>query len=248
MRCIAIDDEPLALKLLDNYCSRIPSIRLLGAYTDSVEGFMYIRSLKPDLLFLDIHMPDISGIRIAQGLDEDTMVIFTTAHREYAVEGFDLNVVDYLLKPFDFERFVKACAKAEERFLTAHKKPVPEDRNGEKTVSFKYNYQNVQLPLQNISYIEAFDNYIKIVTPTKTYMPVMTLKAIESLLSSSGFIRVHKSFIVAASKIKSFSSEKVITDRRPIPVGRRYRKEFLDKMKAAKRENGMPHNEGNRPG
>jgi DNA-binding LytR/AlgR family response regulator len=245
MRCIAIDDEPLALKLLDNYCSRIPSLRLLGAYTDPVEGFMYIRSMKPDLLFLDIRMPDISGIRIAEGLDEDTMVIFTTAHREYAVEGFDLDVVDYLLKPFDFERFLKACAKAEERFLATHKKSVPETGNGGKIISFKYNYQNVQLPLHNISYIEAFDNYIKIVTPTKTYMPVMTLKAIEGMLSSSGFIRIHKSFIVAVSKIKSFNSEKVITDRCPIPVGRRYRKEFLDKMKAAKRENDTPQIIGN---
>jgi DNA-binding LytR/AlgR family response regulator len=232
MRCIAIDDEPLALKLLADYCSRVPSIRLLGTYTDPVEGFMYIRSMKPDLLFLDIRMPDISGIGIARALDEDTMVIFTTAHREYAFEGFELDVVDYLLKPFDFERFLKAYSKTEERFPAARKKSVPEDRDNGKTLSFKYNYQNVQLPLHAILYIEAFDNYIKIVTPDRTYMPVMTLKAIESLLSASGFVRVHKSFVVAVDKIKSFGSEKVVTDRRQIPVGRRYRREFLEKMAA----------------
>ncbi|MDR1602095.1 MAG: LytTR family DNA-binding domain-containing protein [Tannerella sp.] len=233
MRCIAIDDEPLALKLLANYCSRVPSIHLLGAYTDPVEGFMYIRSMKPDLLFLDIRMPDISGISIAQALDEGTMVIFTTAHREYAVEGFELDAVDYLLKPFDFERFLKAYSRTEERFLSARKKSVPEYGDDDRTLSFKHNYQNVQLPLHSILYIEAFDNYTKIVTPDRTYMPVMTLKAIEGLLSASGFIRVHKSFIVAVSKIKSFSSEKVITDCRQIPVGRRYRREFLEKMASA---------------
>jgi DNA-binding LytR/AlgR family response regulator len=244
MRCIAIDDEPLALKLLTDYCSRVPSICLLGAYTDPVEGFMYIRSMKPDLLFLDIRMPDISGIRIAQALDRDTMVIFTTAHREYAVEGFELDAVDYLLKPFDFERFLKAYAKTEERFLSAGKKSVSEYKNDSKTISFKYNYQNVQLPLHSILYIEAFNNYIKIVTPDKTYMPVMTLKTIESLLSASGFIRIHKSFIVSISKIKSFNSEKAVTDRKQIPVGRSYRREFLDRMASVKRDLETASREG----
>ncbi|MDR1675311.1 MAG: LytTR family DNA-binding domain-containing protein [Tannerella sp.] len=239
MKCIAIDDEPLALKLLASYCSQVPSIRLLGAYTDPVEGFTCIRSMKPDLLFLDIRMPDISGINIVRALDRDTLIVFTTAHREYAVEGFELDVVDYLLKPFDFERFLKAYSKAEERFLSARKEPVPPTAGNSKTVSFKYNYRNVQLPLHSILYIEAFDNYIKIVTPDKTWMPVMTLKAIEGLLSASGFVRVHKSFVVAVNKIKSFSSEKVTTDRKQIPVGRRYRREFLEKMEAEKQGNAL---------
>jgi DNA-binding LytR/AlgR family response regulator len=236
---MAIDDEPLALKLLRDYCSRVPSIRLLGAYTDPVEGFTCIRSMKPDLLFLDIHMPDISGIHIARALEKETMVIFTTAHRQYAVEGFELDVVDYLLKPFNFERFLKAYSKTEERFLSAGKKPVPESGSDDRILSFKYNYQHVQLPLHAILYIEAFDNYIKIVTPGKTYMPIMTLKAIESLLAASGFIRVHKSFIVAVSKIKSFNSEKVITDRKQIPIGRRYRREFLEKMASSQFPNAV---------
>ncbi|MDR1023829.1 MAG: LytTR family DNA-binding domain-containing protein [Prevotellaceae bacterium] len=235
MKCIAIDDEPLALKLLAGYCSRVPSIRLLGAYTDPLDGISYIRSMKPDLIFLDIRMPDISGINIAQDLDKDTLIIFTTAHREYAVEGFELDVVDYLLKPFGFERFLKAYAKAEERF-TALQKPDLRHAGDDKTVSFKYNYQRIRLPLHSILYIEADNDYIKIVTPDKTYTPRMSLRAMESLLSASGFIRVHKSFIVDVGKIKSFSKEKIITDRKQIPLGRSYCKEFLDKMASAKQD------------
>ena len=234
MKCIAIDDEPLALKLLTHYCDQVPSIRLLGAYTDSLEGISYIRSMKPDLVFLDIRMPDISGVNIAQTLGKDTLVIFTTAHREYAVEGFELDIVDYLLKPFRFERFLKAYTKAEERFRSSLGKNNSEMSEG-KTISFKYNYQNIQLPLHSILYIEASGNYIKIATPDKTYMPVITMRTIQYLLPKTDFLRVHKSFIVAVGKIKSFNSEQVVTDWKKIPVGRSYRKDFLDQMEALKR-------------
>ena len=235
MKCIAIDDEPLALKLLTRYCSQIPSIQLIGAYTDPMEGISYIRSMQPDLIFLDIQMPDISGVNIAQAIEKDILVIFTTAHREYAVDGFELDVVDYLLKPFSFERFQKAYAKAEERFFSSLKKNNLEqifDEN--KTISFKYNYQNIQLPLHSILFIEAFNNYIKIATPDKTYIPIMTMKTIQDLLPEKEFIRTHKSFIVAVSKIKSFDSEQVIIDSKKIPVGRSYRKSFLNQMELLK--------------
>jgi DNA-binding LytR/AlgR family response regulator len=237
MKCIAIDDEPPALKLLTHYCSRVPSVQLLGAYTDPLEGIAYIRSMQPDLVFLDIRMPDISGIDITRIVKKDTLVIFTTAHREYAVDGFELDVVDYLLKPFSFERFQKAYNKAEERFVSLQKKNSTGTAAGNPTLAFRYNYRNVQLPLSSILYIEAFDNSIKIITPDKMYMPVMTMKTIQEILPDTGFLRVHKSFIVSVSKIKSFNSEQVVTDRKTIPVGRRYRKEFMDRMEALKRGN-----------
>lgn len=236
MKCIAIDDEPPALKLLAHYCGQVPSAQLLSAYTDPLEGISYIRSMQPDLVFLDIRMPDISGINIAQALEKDTLVIFTTAHREYAVDGFELDVVDYLLKPFGFERFRKAYEKAEERFLSSQKKNEPGQATGGKTITFKYNYRTMQLPLHSILYIEAFDNSVKIVTPDKIYMPVMTMKTIRKLLPETGFIRVHKSFIVAVEKIKSFSSEMVITEQEKIPVGRRYRKDFMKQMEALRQQ------------
>jgi DNA-binding LytR/AlgR family response regulator len=235
MKCIAIDDEPLALKLLTHYCSQIPSIQLLGAYTDSLEGISYIRSMQPDLIFLDIRMPDISGINIAQVLDNDTLIIFTTAHKEYAVEGFELDVVDYLLKPFSFERFLKAYSKAEQRFRLSLKPSVLEAVSDNNTIVFKYNYQNIRLPLHSILYIEACNNFIKIVSPDKIYMPTMTMKTIRELLPKTEFIRIHKSFIVAVSKIKSFNCEQVVTNRKQIPVGRSYRKDFLEQMEVLKR-------------
>jgi len=236
MRCIAIDDEPLALKTLCHYCDQVPSIKLLGSYTDPLEGISYIRSMQPDLLFLDIRMPDISGINIAQVLDKKTLIIFTTAYKEYAVEGFELDVVDYLLKPFDFERFLKAYNKAEQRYLLLMKATTPESSTDDNTIPFKQNYQNIRLPLNSIWYIEACNNNIKIVTPDKIYTPTLTMKTIWELLPKNGFIRIHKSFIVAVSKIKSFNGEQVIIDRIKIPVGRNYRKEFLEYMEALKRE------------
>ena len=236
MRCIAIDDEPLALKTLCHYCDNVPSIRLLGAYTDPLEGISYIHSMQPDLLFLDIRMPDISGMNIAQVLDKKTLIIFTTAYKEYAVEGFELDVVDYLLKPFDFERFLKAYTKAEQRYLLSLKTSNPEPVSDYNTISFKKDYQNIRLPLNSILYIEACNNNIKIVIPDKIYTPTMTMKTILELLPETGFIRIHKSFIVSVDKIKSFNRDYVIIDRKKIPVGRSYVKDFLKRMEALKRE------------
>jgi DNA-binding LytR/AlgR family response regulator len=227
MRCIAIDDEPLALKLLSQYCNQVPSLDLLGAYTDSVEGISYIKSLEPDLIFLDIQMPDLSGLQIADYLSKSTLIIFTTAYKQYAVDGFELDVVDYLLKPFDFERFLKAYQKAEERFHSLMKKPT--NSSGE-ILSFKYNYQNIQLPVNEILYIEADDNYVKIVTPDKTFIPAMSMKNIQSLLSETRFVRIHKSFIIPIDKIKSFNREKVVTEKIQVPIGRVYYREFMEKM------------------
>jgi DNA-binding LytR/AlgR family response regulator len=236
VKCIAIDDEPLALKILAGYCGQVPSIRLLAACTDPLEGLSYVRSMQPDLLFLDIRMPDISGIDIAESLKKDVPVIFTTAHREYAVKGFELNVVDYLLKPFDFSRFLAACAKAEERLRATLEKPAAESPETDGSILFRCSYRTVRLPLSDVCYIEAFDNYVKIVTTHKTYMPVMTMKSILNLLPETGFIRVHKSYIIPVARIKSFSHEAVVTDKIQTPVGRTYRKEFLEKMKLLKGE------------
>ena len=236
MRCIVIDDEPLALKTLCHYCDQVPSIRLLGAYTDPLEGLSYINSMQPDLLFLDIHMPEFSGIDIVNALRKDTLVIFSTAHKEYAVEGFELNVVDYLLKPFNFDRFMKAYSKAEQSYSLSMKVSASEPVSADNAISFKQSYQNIRLPLNSILYIEACNNNIRIATSDKIYMPTMTMKTIRELLPETGFIRIHKSYIVAVSKIKSFNHEQVIIDRKQIPVGRSFRKDFLEQMEALKRE------------
>lgn len=233
MRCIAIDDEPLALKLLAQHCEKIPSIKLLGAYTDPVDALAYIRTLKPDLIFLDIHMPDLSGIEIANVLGKNTMVIFTTAYKEYAVDGFELDVVDFLLKPFDFERFQKAYIKAEERFQSSNK-PAKQGTDSDqlnKCIVVRHNYHSVNIPVCSILYIEASNNNIKIFTEKNVYTPVMTMKNIWDLLPKKRFIRVHKSYIVPIDKIKSYNREKVITETIHIPMGRAYYKDFIERIK-----------------
>lgn len=231
MRCIAVDDEPLALKLLTRYCEKIPSIELLGAYTDPMDALSYIRSLSPDLLFLDIHMPDLSGIEIVRYFaDYKPLVIFTTAHKEHAIEGFELDVVDYLLKPFRFERFQKACRKAEERYRS-NQLPEPENSLSEESITFKNNYQTVCLPVDSIQYIEASNNNIRIVTPNQVYTPLMTMKSIWDFLPEGKFVRIHKSYILPVNKIRSFNSEKVITEAIQAPIGRAYLKAFVEKLK-----------------
>ncbi|GAP71821.1 LytR/AlgR family response regulator transcription factor [Candidatus Symbiothrix dinenymphae] len=232
IRCIAIDDEPLALKLLTQYCSQVPSLNLLGAYSDSVEGLCYIKNMEPDLIFLDIQMPDLSGIQIAKSLNKKPLVIFTTAYEQYAIAGFELDVVDYLLKPFDFERFLKAYTKAEERLRSASIQAIPQQTAPDEILSFKCRYQTVQLPLNTILYIEACDNYIKIITPEATYMPAMSMKSIQKLLPEPRFIRVHNSYIIPIQRIKSFNREKVTTDKIQIPIGRAYSRDFFQKMNA----------------
>ncbi|MDR1356419.1 MAG: LytTR family DNA-binding domain-containing protein [Tannerellaceae bacterium] len=235
MKCIAVDDEPLALKIISRYCDQAPSLRLMAAYTDPLEGLSAIRSMEPDLLFLDIRMPDISGIDLAGALKEDALIIFTTAHREYAVEGFELNVVDYLLKPFGFDRFLTACEKAEERLRRSlQQKPAAEQPAPSDMLIFKCNYRNIHLPFNDILYIEALDNYVKIVTASKTYVPTMTLKSILSLLPEQEFVRVHKSFVIPVARIKSYNREAVVTDSIETPVGRTFRKDFFERMNILK--------------
>ncbi len=242
IRCVALDDEPLALKLIENYCERVPNIELLGTYSDPFDALTCIRTSQPDLIFLDIQMPDLTGLDIAGVLDKEILVIFTTAYKQYAVEGFNLNVVDYLLKPFDFNRFSAALDKVQDRLriLDDKKTGIPENEGiggqGDMEIQpeyivFKYNYQNHKLPVHYILYLEAYDNYVKIITQEKIYMPIMTLKNIEQILPEGKFVRVHKSFLVPVEKITSFGSHHVMIGDKELPIGKAYKTEFLKKMK-----------------
>jgi DNA-binding LytR/AlgR family response regulator len=173
-------------------------------------------------------MPDISGLRIAQILPPQTLIILATAHKEYAIEAFDLNVVDYLLKPFSFQRFLAACQKARQRLPPADL-AAPTSAHSP-SLTFRSHYQTVCLPHAAILYIEACNNYVKIVTSAKTYLPALSLKAVHDLLPETQFLRIHKSYIVALAHIRSFSRDQAVTERRALPVGRMYCKRFLERM------------------
>lgn len=231
IRAVAIDDEPPALEVLKTYAERVPFLQLEATYNNPIAGYKAVEELKPDLLFLDIQMPEISGINMAEQLSRGQMIVFTTAHSRYAVEGFNLNAVDYLLKPFDFNRFLQAVNRVQEQLLLRQSSQKNENQS---FILVKIDYQNVKIILNDILYIEGLDNYIKIYTTAKMYLTLMNLKGITSLLPSDEFIRIHKSFIIPLSKINHFTKEKVMVGKNSIPIGRSYANDFLETIKNRK--------------
>ena len=224
--CIAIDDEPLALALMRDYCERVPFIRLIGSYTDAVEAAQVLRLDKTDLLLLDIQMPDITGLHVARNTGYRPQIVFTTAHSQYAVEGFDMDVADYLLKPFGFERFIQAMEKVRKRLA-----PIPaEPTNNTSVITFKSAYQNVEVRCDEILYAEAMDNYAIVYTGDKKHIAHCTLKLIEDQLPAGQFVRVHRSFIVNRLKINSFTKSSIQIGLSTIPIGRSYTATFAQYM------------------
>lgn len=228
IRCIAIDDEPPALKVLASYCARVPYLQLVGTISDPLDGIARIQQEKPDLVFLDIQMPSISGINIAAHTPNPPLFVFSTAHSKYAVEGFNLNALDYLLKPYDFERFMKAVAKAkrEMELRETHLRASKAD-----FIIVKVDYQNVKINTSDIIYVEALDNYVKIFTMTKCYVTLQSLKALLSILPAHQFVRVHKSFIVSIAHVNHFNKETITLDRKAIPIGKAFLQDFLASTK-----------------
>lgn len=206
LRCVAIDDEPPALVLLREYISKFPALQLVQTFDDAISGSEFVRSNPVDLLFIDINMPDITGLDIVRSLPNKPMVIFTTAHRKFAVEGFDLDAIDYLLKPISLERFTKAVNKALE-FHEYREKPA--------TVSnahlFVYSeYRMIKISLDEIEYIESMEDYIKIhLTNSKPVLTLMTMKAVLEKLPPTQFKRIHRSHIISTEKVRSVLNRKV---------------------------------------
>ena len=228
IKCIAIDDEPPALRLVQEYCSRIPYVNLIACFTDPFEAIQFIKSEKPDLLFLDINIPGIDGLQIIKSLEYNPLVIFSTAYSRYAVEGFELDALDFLLKPYSFGRFEKAVAKAQKSL--AQNVSIPKS-NEEDFIVVKIEYQSVKIPISNIIYIEALDNYIKIYTKERYFMTLLNLKAISPKLPEGKFVRVHKSYIVGLSHILHFTHENISLGKYSIPIGRSYLQGFLSILK-----------------
>ncbi len=205
IKCVAIDDEPLALALMQEYIARAPQLELVKTFDDAIEGKFFLQSNPVDLLFADINMPDISGIDLVRSLQDRPMIIFTTAYKNYALEGFELDAVDYLLKPISFERFTRAVNKASEYFEYKQKteRPVPDSL-------FVYSeYRLVKIPLTEIDYIESLEDYIRIhLSAGKPIMTLMTMKKVLEKLPQNEFRRIHRGYIVAVSKVKSILNKK----------------------------------------
>jgi DNA-binding LytR/AlgR family response regulator len=228
IKCIAIDDEQFSLSALEKHCYEVPFLDLVATFSDPYKAINYLKIRTPDLIFLDIQMPDISGIQIAQCFQNRAMVIFTTAYSSYAMDGFNLNALDYLLKPFDFERFLKAVQKAKDKFDLQNLSRSLLEKN--EFIIIKVEYKRVKIYISDIIYIEALNNYSKIFTFQKTYLTLQNLKTIYSLLPENEFLRIHKSFIVSTSKISNFTRDLVVVNEKTIPVGRVYAEKFLSRM------------------
>ena len=217
IKCIAIDDEPLALLVISQFCERKGNIELT-TYCEPKIGLEEIIRKKPDLVFLDIEMNSISGLDIAHILPHDTCFIFTTAHAQYALDGFDLNATDFLHKPFSYERFEKAIEKAF-RYIENIPNRVTE------TIIVKQEYNNISIAISDILYIEAMENYIKIFRVNDNYILTHTnLKNIQKMLPENKFIRIHRSYIIPIEKVEIFSKKEINLSGKetPLPIGRQF--------------------------
>lgn len=221
IKAIAIDDEPIALKVIENFCHEIETITLEKTFGNAEEGLKYLKKFPTDIIFLDIEMPNLNGIDLYKQIKQNTLVIFITSRPDYAVEGFNLNALDYLLKPFTFERFKQATDKARDYFAS---------NNNQKTqhIFVRADYSLQKIMLDDITCIEALDDYLKIyVNQQKTIVARMTMKAMLEKLPKTEFLRVHRSFIVPIKKIESLRNKVLQLGDKKIPVGNSYEEEVM---------------------
>lgn len=225
IKCIIIDDEPVALDIMENHLSKIDKIKLMARCRNAPEAFNAINSHEVDLLFLDINMPGISGISFAKSINKEIRIIFTTAYRDYAIDGFNLHAVDYLLKPISFERLLDSVTNFQKNFFTENK----EERESSSHFMFvKIDRKMHKIDFNKILWIESLSDYLKIETETETKVTRETISGIEAKLPVLDFIRIHRSFIVSLKRIESYSSEEVIIQNKSLPISRTYKQEVLN--------------------
>jgi len=228
IKALIIDDEPLAQNVIKQYALKIPSLDIIGACNDAICAQEFLLKNEVDLLFLDINMPKLSGISFLRNLNKNVLVIFTTAYSEYALEGYELNALDYLKKPFSFERFYKAFVKAEEMYWLKNK--AENSTENEKTSDFlfiKSNKKTIKIKFTDILYIEGLGDYIKVHVSDNKFVTNLSMKKIHALLPQDKFYRTHKSFIVSADKIESLEGNLVCINGEKLPIGNSYRQDFF---------------------
>ena len=225
INCIAIDDEPISLAIIQKYIAAVPHLHLISTCTNAIDALSVMRTENIELLFLDIQMPYITGTNFIRSLPHPPQVIFTTAYRKYAVECFDLDAVDFLLKPVSFERFLKAVNKViksqSDYQIIEHSKPASSEGN---FICVRAERKNVKLNLSDILFIESLQDYCKVVTKEKTILTKQTLSTLAQNLPPK-FIRIHRSYIVSLDKIESYTTELVQIQQHQLPVSRSYRHE-----------------------
>ena len=234
IRCLIVDDEPLALHILEDYISKIPFLQLVKATTNPIEALTLVQEKLIDLVFLDVQMPELTGIQFLRIANGKAKVILTTAYPQYALEGYELDVIDYLLKPIAFDRFFKSVQKAQAVLQPAaapiQPEPAPQQKQQDLLSDFifvKTEHKIQKVYLNNILFIEGLKDYISIFTPAERIITLQNMKKMEDALPEKHFIRVHKSYIVSINKIDSIERSRIFIGDKVIPVGDTYREEFF---------------------
>lgn len=229
--CLIVDDEPLALDLLERYVTKTPFLELVHKCESAIEALEFVNKQQVDLLFLDIQMPELTGLELARLLPKETKVVFTTAFNDYAIDGFKVNAIDYLLKPFNYEEFLRASVKAKEWFELSNstakaKKDVAETRS---YIFVKSEYKQLKIKLDDIIYFEGLKDYVKIwlKSQSKPILTIMSLKAIAEDLATTSFMRIHRSFIISLDQIQSVErSQVVMSNGERITIADQYKEQF----------------------
>ncbi len=227
IQCLIVDDEPLAREIIHRYIDDIPTLATAGECANALQAFAFLQQHPVDLMFLDIRMPQLNGNDFLKTLKNPPKVIFTTAYPDYALQGYELDIVDYLVKPIPFERFLKAVNKA---YPAGAEKAEPLAREEKKTEAFVYfraDRKMVKVMLQDILYIESMKDYIKVFTTGGTLITKQSISSVEEMLPEREFVRVHRSFIVSLNKVRTFTSELIGVEKTEIPIGKLYRNGVL---------------------
>jgi DNA-binding LytR/AlgR family response regulator len=231
MKCLIVDDEPLAQQVMEEFAGRVPFLEVAGKCSSASEAIELLRTTNIDLILLDIHMPRLSGLDFISSLQNPPQFILVTAYSEYALQGFNVNATDYLMKPVPFERFLKAVTKAYELYVL-RKRPGQDKANAsERFMLVKSGYQTVKILFDSISYIEGLKDYVKIYTEgKKPVLSLLTMKGLAETLPAEKFLRIHKSYIVAIDRISTISRNRVMIGEKWIPIGENYRDAFRKQM------------------
>ncbi len=227
--CAIVDDEPLAVELLASYCEKIPFLNLVGKFNNATEALRATTENQIDLLFLDIQMPQLNGLELSRMLPENTRVVFTTAFNQYALDGYRINALDYLLKPITYATFLEACNKALQWFTLLRQAEAPNDQQV-RSIFVKSEYKLIQVNLDQLLYVEGLKDYVKIYTLASPHpiLSLMGMKTMEQMLPQSRFIRVHRSYIVSIDKIREIDRNRIIVGQTEIPIGDSYKQAFQD--------------------
>jgi DNA-binding LytR/AlgR family response regulator len=236
IRCAVVDDEPLALGLMASYVKKTPFLELVGAYSSAVQAMQEMHDHPVDLVFLDIQMPELNGLDYSRMIPPQTRVIFTTAFNQYAIDGYKVNALDYLLKPISYPDFLQAANKAQDWFKLVEKsqqteQPEKAEKAAEiQSIYVKSEYKLIQIELKNILYIEGLKDYVKIYEENapKPIMSLMSMKSLEEMLPSDRFMRVHRSYIVQKEKIRIIEHNRIVFGNTYIPIGDSYKQAFQD--------------------